>query len=106
VLAFRNLIDNALQYAPRGSAVTVTTRLIEDDGSARVECAVSDSGPGFQPDELPQVFEPFFTRRRGGTGLGLALVQRIAHEHGGSAEARNRDGGGAVVTLKLPVDKA
>lgn len=106
VLAIRNLIDNALQHAPPGSAVTVATARIGDGAGARVECAVSDSGPGFQPDELPQVFEPFFTRRRGGTGLGLALVQRIAHEHGGEAQARNRDGGGAVVTITMPLARA
>lgn len=106
VLALRNLIDNALQFAPPGSAVTVATARIEAGESMWVECAVSDSGPGFLPDELPQVFEPFFTRRRGGTGLGLALVQRIAHEHGGEAAARNRDGGGAVVTIKVPVAQA
>ncbi len=104
--ALRNLIDNALQHAPPNTAVTVVTGRVEDQGRHWVEFVVSDSGPGFQPADLPRVFEPFFTRRRGGTGLGLALVQRIAHEHGGEATAQNRQDGGAVVTIRLPVAEA
>ena len=99
---FQNLIDNALQHAPAGSTVTLEGAFVEADGRRCVECAVSDRGPGFCADDLPRVFEPFFTRRRGGTGLGLALVQRIVLEHGGQVVARNRAGGGAEVILRFP----
>jgi signal transduction histidine kinase len=102
VLALGNLVDNALRHAPAGSVVTVESSHGEAEGSDVVECTVRDEGPGFRAEDLPQVFEPFFTRRRGGTGLGLALVQRIAHEHGGEATACNADAGGAVVAIRLP----
>jgi signal transduction histidine kinase len=100
--AFQNLINNALQHAPAGSAVTVESSAIEKAGRRWIECSVGDRGPGFKPEDLKRVFEPFFTRRRGGTGLGLALVQRIVLEHGGEIEARNRPEGGAEVVVRFP----
>jgi signal transduction histidine kinase len=104
--ALHNLVDNALRHAPQGSIVTIETRRIEHRGGSWIECAVSDRGPGFSAADLPHVFEPFFTRRRGGTGLGLALVQRIVSEHGGEVLAGNHEEGGAVVTIRLPVAQA
>jgi signal transduction histidine kinase len=102
---FVNLIDNALQHAPAGSAVTVRTACVEDtQGRPWVECTVRDAGSGFAPEDLPLVFNPFFTRRRGGTGLGLSIVQRIVDEHRGRISAGNHAEGGAVVTVCLPLD--
>jgi len=72
-------------------------------GEARVECVIEDEGPGFDAADLPHVFEPFFTRRHGGTGLGLPIVYRIVSDHGGSIVASNRPGGGARITVGLPV---
>jgi len=72
------------------------------EGRKALVFAVEDEGPGFPPDALPRVFEPFFTRRRGGTGLGLSLVQRIVEQHQGEIAAANRPAGGAVVTVRLP----
>lgn len=95
---FENLIRNAVQHAPAGSVVEVSAH-VEADG---VVILVEDRGPGFRDEDLPRVFEPFFTRRRGGTGLGLSLVQRIVDDHHGHIEARNREGGGASVRVSLP----
>jgi signal transduction histidine kinase len=64
---------------------------------------VEDQGPGISEKDLPRVFEPFFSRRRGGTGLGLSVVQRIVAGHGGQVVAANRPAGGAIFTVCLPV---
>jgi signal transduction histidine kinase len=98
-----NLIDNAIQHAPAVRNVTIAAMESSQSGSRWVECRIEDDGRGFQPPDLPHVFEPFFTRRERGTGLGLAIVRRIVGEHAGRVEAGNRPEGGAVVTVRLPV---
>ena len=102
VQLFENLAENALQHSPKGEAVVVEAAVIVHDGRTWIECRVTDRGPGFPGEDLRKVFEPFFTRRRGGTGLGLSIVQRIVQEHGGHIEARNREGGGAMMIVRLP----
>ena len=99
-LALRNVIENALQHAPAGSAVTI--RGGRSETGEEVWVAVEDRGPGFPPDALRSAFEPFFSRRAGGTGLGLAIVHRIVTLHGGRLSAENRAEGGARVVIALP----
>ncbi len=99
--AFRNLIENAIQHSSRGETIEVLAR--HDSNAATVVCTVRDHGPGFRDDDLPHVFEPFFTRRRGGTGLGLSLVWRFVDEHDGTVVAEQANGGGALLTVTLPV---
>lgn len=99
--AFRNLIENAVQHSPTSSEVAV--RLSVDRGARRVRCVVEDRGPGFRPQDLAHVFEPFFTRRSGGTGLGLSYVQRVVADHNGEVIASNREDGGARLTVELPI---
>lgn len=94
----RNLVDNAVEHAAEGGAVTVRCR----GENGRVECVVSDDGAGFADDDLARVFEPFFSRRAGGTGLGLAIVQRVIEQHGGGVEAGNAPQGGGRVRVWLP----
>ena len=67
----------------------------------RVEFA--DTGPGFPDSEIERVFEPFFSTKPRGTGLGLAICQRIMASHGGDIRVENRRGGGALVTVTLPL---
>jgi len=98
---FQNLLENAIQHSPPGGVVVAEAKAGGDNGSGWVDCCVSDSGPGFNSEDLPRIFEPFFSRRRGGTGLGLSIVQRIINEHGGSIVAGNRPEGGAVVKVSL-----
>ena len=107
LMALSNLVQNAVQHTPAGGEVVVElTGLPEGDrqenGRARVRCAVKDSGPGFLEEDLPRLFEPFFTRRRGGTGLGLSIVQRVVEEQHARIVAANRPEGGAVVILDFP----
>ncbi|NYD42745.1 sensor histidine kinase [Nocardioides panaciterrulae] len=102
--AIDNLVDNALRFAPTGTAIVIRGRAVGRD----LTLEVADSGPGFPEQFLPHAFERFArpdssrARSDGGAGLGLAIVSAIARAHGGRAAARNRPGGGAVVSLELP----
>jgi two-component system, OmpR family, sensor kinase len=103
--AVENLVSNALAHTPRGGQVRASAAL---DGDT-IRLMVHDTGAGFDPGFLPRAFEPFAvgpeTSDGQGVGLGLAIAQAIAHAHGGRATAANLPGGGASVTLCLPVDQ-
>lgn len=106
--AISNVIRNARMH---GHPDDEPVELAVDARDGRAVVVISDRGPGFPADVLPRAFEPFVRKdsaaRTPGaaksTGLGLALVRRIAQAHDGSARAANREGGGAVVTLELPL---
>lgn len=97
-----NLMQNALQIVPAGGHVLITPRR---DGAVAV-LEVADDGPGIPEAELPRVFEPFFTRRDGGLGLGLAVVRQIVDAHGGRIHAGRSALGGALFRIELPVAEA
>lgn len=96
-----NLLDNAVKYG-QNAGVTVE-RMV---GAARIR--IRDSGPGIAPDQLAQVFEPFYriegsrSRESGGTGLGLTIARNIAEQHGASLALANHPDGGLEVTLVVP----
>ncbi len=99
----RNLLENAVNYAPDGAAIRLAAR-VADDGVALV---VEDSGPGIPDEDLARVFERFYRvdkarTRPGGTGLGLAIVRHLVELHGGTVRASNRPEGGARFTITLP----
>ena len=100
---FDNLIDNALQHSPPNGTITIAAREVVHGGRSWLDCTVEDEGKGFREGDLDRVFEPFFTRRERGTGLGMSIVQRIVEEHAGRVTAANRSEGGAVITVRLPV---
>ncbi len=102
--AFHNLLRNAVEAALAGTAprkVTATGRV--DAGGVSV--TVSDTGPGFSEDVLGRLFTPFVTTKDRGTGLGMALAQKIVVSHDGSIEAANQEGGGARITVTLPLEE-
>ena len=98
-----NLLINGVEAVPDGGKLYVAAEPADGpDGMCRI--VVSDSGPGIREEILPKIFEPFVTSKERGTGLGLAVSLRIVAEHGGLLLAANRPEGGAVFTLKLPVE--
>lgn len=105
--AFSNLCRNALEAC---SEARVPPRIAihgQRDHAQRVlRIAVSDNGPGVDPALVPRLFRPFFTTKAGGTGLGLALVQKIVVTHNGRVTAGNTDRGGAELVVTLPVRPA
>jgi signal transduction histidine kinase len=100
--ALHNLIENAVQHSARDGQVRVTVRREDGNEVPAIVCDVEDDGPGFRAGDERHLFEPFFSRHSNGTGLGMAIAQRIALEHGGRISAGNRPGGGACVTIALP----
>lgn len=103
---FLNLLQNAIDHSPPGGVVRLESRLQTDVQPTTLEIAIRDYGPGFTGEDLPRVFDPFFTKRQGGTGLGLPIVQRIVEEHGGTITAGNHEAGGAVLRLRFPTAEA
>jgi nitrogen fixation/metabolism regulation signal transduction histidine kinase len=103
-----NLIVNAVE-ALEGSEnpeLRIATRATERAGLQCAEIVVEDNGPGFRPDLIGQVFDPYVTTKPKGTGLGLAIVKKIVEEHGGKIEADNAPSGGARVRIELPLAAA
>ena len=104
---YQNVVHNAILHTPSGGQVVVKASVRKlADGRRWIESTVRDTGPGFRPEDLPQVFRPFVTRRPGGTGLGLSIAQRMVEMHGGTMTAGNALEGGALVTIRFPVEAA
>lgn len=102
---FVNLALNAADSMSDGGALCVAVRRDDAAGAPAAVCVdVADSGTGIDPAVLPHIFEPFFTTKDGGrgTGLGLALAQRIVDAHRGAIQVAPREGGGTVFTVRLP----
>jgi PAS domain S-box-containing protein len=100
VQVFQNLIDNAIQHAPRGSQVEV--RIGHSECGRSVRTSVRDHGPGFG-EHRKRAVEPFFSRRKDGIGLGLAIVAQLVERHGGLFTLADAPGGGAWVTVDVPI---
>ncbi len=96
-----NLYLNALHAIGRDGVITVAVR---ECGDGRVKVSVADSGKGMTAEQLQAIFTPYFTTKADGTGLGLAVVQNIVEQHGGTIDAESTPGKGALFTLYLPVN--
>ncbi len=96
-----NLYLNAIQAIGREGIITVA---VAECGDGRIKLSVADSGKGMTAEQLQAIFTPYFTTKADGTGLGLAVVQNIVEQHGGTIHVESTPGRGAVFTLYLPVN--
>ncbi|MGE5326316.1 MAG: sensor histidine kinase, partial [Deltaproteobacteria bacterium] len=94
------LVENALGAMPKGGTLRLASRLVPSTGDVRLR--VQDDGAGIAPEALPRLFEPFFTTREGGHGLGLAISRSIVERHKGRIEVESQLGRGSAFTIVLP----
>lgn len=100
IQVFSNIFLNSIQAIGGGGQITVQARLLNESS---IETSISDTGPGFAEESLERVFEPYFTSRDSGTGLGLTNCYFIVRKHGGEITATNLPDGGALLRFTLPV---
>jgi signal transduction histidine kinase len=100
--AILNLVKNAMEALSRGGEIVLTSDMRGD----HADIAVADTGPGIDPQVARNLFEPFFTTKTQGTGLGLSIARQLSEAHGGELSWRNRPGGGAEFTIRLPIKRA
>ena len=103
-----NLIRNAVEALEgiTDGRIDIHVSAAEIDEVQMVQIKVEDNGPGFNMDSVSQIFDPYVTTKPKGTGLGLAIVKKLVEEHVGSIRARNRSEGGALISIRLPVNEA
>jgi len=98
ITALQNLIVNAAQASDSGSEITIDIH----HSAGRLEICVRDRGHGIAPEVMPGIFNPFFTTRSNGTGLGLAVVHSVIHSHGGEIQVKSAPDQGTVFSIILP----
>jgi signal transduction histidine kinase len=99
---FSNRVGNAVKFTPPGGVITLSAARADD----KIQCAVTDTGPGIPPEDLPRIFGKFWQSKRGdhrGVGLGLAIARGIVEAHGGTIGVRSEVGRGSVFSFSLPV---
>lgn len=102
--AMQNLVNNAIDACGSDCAITLSAQSMQQHGMPAVLLSVRDNGPGIEADKLGQVFEPFFTTRSRGTGLGLAVVKAVVHAHNGTVWIESEAGNGSCVKLLIPIN--
>jgi PAS domain S-box-containing protein len=105
---FINLITNAADAIKNRGMITIKTYLEIDNKPGEIQYSVvsiTDTGEGIPVEDLPKIFNPFFTRKADGTGLGLPITQRILHQHSGIIDVESNPGHGTTFYVKLPVPK-
>lgn len=107
-----NVALNAIQAMPHGGSLRVSTTFLPEAGAPHephslgglIEVVVSDTGPGIEEEALTKIFDPYFTTKKLGIGLGLAITKKIVEEHGGQIHVKSRPHEGTMVTISLPVE--
>jgi len=95
----RNAVDAMESTAPAQRRLRLSSTLLSDEA---IRITVADSGPGLTEEYLPDLFQPFFTTKTDGMGMGLAITRSIIEAHGGAIEADQNPGGGALFRFTLP----
>ncbi len=98
-----NIILNAIQAMKEGGTLSIVTEPGESGGRKLVRIVISDTGRGIAPEELENIFVPFFTTKTQGTGLGLPICRQLLEQHGGTIHVESRVGSGSTFTIELPV---
>jgi two-component system sensor histidine kinase HydH len=100
---FLNVYLNALEAMESGG--TLSVELHRDDAANNIEIAISDTGTGIKEEDLPHIFDPYFTTKSSGTGLGLAIVHKIIESHGGTVRVQSQHDTGTTVTIIIPCSR-
>jgi signal transduction histidine kinase len=100
--AIINVLLNAVEILPEGGNIEIVTKQSRRNGRA-IQVEISDDGPGISTEDLPYVFDPFFSNKKRGTGLGLSNVNRIIEAHGGTGSVSLRKPHGTRVSLSIPM---
>ncbi len=105
--AILNLLINSLEAMPNGGSLRITAGITRHQGAAGSQdlavVRIQDTGVGIPQDQMARLFDPFFTTRPKGTGLGLTIVHRVIHEHKGSIRVASIPGEGTTFTIELPL---
>ncbi len=102
---FLNLMLNSIQSMPEGGTLTINIQQVARDNKTMLKLSFSDTGAGIKPEDLPNLFNPFFTTKPEGTGLGLAICYRIIEQHSGRIEVESKPGEGTTFSLWLPQEE-
>jgi signal transduction histidine kinase len=105
-----NLVLNGIQSMDQEGRITIQARVQPGSGAPnrpdQVEISVGDTGGGISREQMEKIFRPFYTTKRGGTGLGLSLCRRIISQHGGALTAESEIGKGSRFIIRLPMREA
>jgi signal transduction histidine kinase len=102
---FRNVLENAICACPDCGEIVIRTRMDQLHGKRAVQASVQDNGPGIDPAARKRIFDPFYTTKTKGTGLGMAIARRIVEAHGGRIAVGDHSGVGAEFVVTLPKEK-
>jgi two-component system sensor kinase FixL len=102
---FANALESIEAAGGNGGTLSITAQGAMGPAGKEYHLSVCDTGAGFGPEMMERLFEPFFSTKENGLGLGLSLSQAIVHSHGGTIRAQNNDAGGATFHIVLPMNR-
>jgi two-component system sensor kinase FixL len=101
---FRNILENAMHVSAMGEQIVIRCDAAKIRGRQALKISISDHGSGLNPEQAARIFEPFYTTKTQGTGLGMAITKRIVESHGGTIRVGGQETRGAVIEIVLPRD--